>query len=105
MNSKMSNKMCCWCVVISLITLVLVCVLVYQSFKPQIDGFDNHPTASANSSNKLNKPNTQSRNDIIMNQLGNTFYNMCVNQMQDNPEQCCNFLSDPIRNTVAECSV
>ena len=100
MNSKMSNKMCCWCIVISLVTLVLVCVLVYQSFKPQVDGFDNHPSKAVMPTNQSHHKTPEER---IQEQLANTFYSMCLNR-QLAPERCCSFLTEGIRKDVSSCN-
>lgn len=100
----MSNKMCCYCIVISLITLILVCVLVYQNFKPQVDGFDNHSTQPVINNQVAIQETRPSRNNIIKNQLANTFYSMCLTRVQDSNE-CCSYLTDDIRSHISQCNM
>ena len=73
---------------------------IYQSFKPQLDGFDNHPSDAVMPADQ-SRPMT--REEIIQKQLGNTFYSMCLNRRFD-PASCCSFLTEGIRNQVPNCN-
>ena len=96
MNSKMSNKMCCSCLIVSLITLVLVCVLVYQSFKPQVDGFDNHSTGPAMV--RRSRP-VDPNQEMKMTQR---IISMCM-RTGDSIENCCSMLDENKRNMIPQC--
>ena len=92
----MSNKMCCSCLIVSLITLVLVCVLVYQSFKPQVDGFDNHSTGSSTA--RITRPVDPNQEMKI----AQRFMAMCMSS--GDVQSCCNMLDENRRSMLPHCS-
>lgn len=97
MKNGLNMRMCCACLVVSSITLVLVCVLVYMNFKPQVDGFDNHsnnPSVTIASVNSANNANDR--------QQANMQFQTCM-QSGGDLTQCCENLSDKLSRYLPMC--
>ena len=98
--SKRACNMSCGCLVVSLITLLLVCVLVYKGFMPNVDGFQSNNGNNSNNTPTMavvkNAEDAKNRSQAFMQ------FESCMAQ-SPNPKVCCENMSDKLKQYLPMC--
>jgi hypothetical protein len=100
MNKGKNMKMGCACLVVSSITLVLVCVLVYMNFKPHVDGFDNHSTGPS-----VTVASVENANNATERQQATSHFQICMQTSGGDLTKCCENVPENLIRYLPFCPV
>ena len=100
MNKGKNMRMGCACLVVSSITLVLVCVLVYMNFKPQVDRFNNRATGPS-----VTVASVENANNAMERQQAHTQFQICMQTSGGDLKQCCENLPENLSRYLPMCQV